>query len=125
MLGDLVAPLQERGIEATVEIESGLEMPERVEALFFRVAQESLRNVAEHAQAGHVRVRVDAQNGLAALSVRDDGRGFAPEDATARQQGGHMGLRLLRDLATDAGGRLEIDAREGRGTAVRVEAPLR
>lgn len=125
VVADLVAPLQERGIEATVEIEPALTLPDRVEALFFRVAQESLRNVAEHAQAGQVRVRIGPQNGLAALSVRDDGRGFAPEEAIARQERGHMGLRLLRDLATDAGGRLEIDSREGQGTTVRVEAPLR
>jgi two-component system NarL family sensor kinase len=124
-LADLVAPLQERGIEATVEIESRLDMPDRVEALFFRVAQEALRNVAKHARAGQVRVRVGHQDGLAALSVRDDGRGFPLEEAMVRQQRGHLGLRLLRDLATDAGGRLEIDSHEGQGTTVRVEAPLR
>ena len=59
------------------------------------------------------------------LVVRDDGRGFSPEQALARQREGHLGLRLLRDLAADAGGRLELESTPGEGTTVRLEAPLR
>ena len=57
---------------------------------------------------------------MARLSVEDNGKGFVPE--VARQASGHFGLRVLSDLARDAGGRLAIDSAPGRGTTVSVEA---
>jgi signal transduction histidine kinase len=51
--------------------------------------------------------------------VADDGRGFDP-DAVPE---GHFGLRLLADLARDAGGRLDVSSAPGAGTVVRMEVP--
>ena len=90
-----------------------------MEALFFRTTQEALRNVMKHAGAKHVDVAVGRTNGRATLTVRDDGRGFDP---SSRPEG-HFGLRILSDLAQEAGGELSVDSASAQGTTVRVEVP--
>ena len=94
--------------------------PER-EALIFRTVQEGLRNVAKHAEADHVTVRVRVNDGLATAEVADDGRGFTPNGSPDRE---HMGLGLLTDLAEEAGGRLAVESRPGAGTTLRLEVPV-
>ena len=124
-LADLLTPLEERGIQTTLASAPDLELSDEVEALLFRVGQEALRNVVAHSGAQHVEVRTSSHNGGVRLVVSDDGHGFSPEQALARQSEGHLGLRLLRDLAADAGARLEIESTPGQGTTVLLEAPLR
>jgi|tagenome__1003787_1003787.scaffolds.fasta_scaffold20937823_2 two-component system NarL family sensor kinase len=117
-LRDLVAPLAPRGITADVDVSPELSLPEPVETLLYRCAQEALRNVASHSAAQTVHVRIDAVDGIARLTVADDGRGF---DGSIAE--GHFGLRLLGDLVRESGGRLEVDSTPGRGTRVSVETP--
>lgn len=117
-LRDLVAPLAPRGVEVTLELPDPVELPEAIETLFYRCAQEALRNVVKHAQADHVLVRVES-DGRVCLTVEDDGVGL-PNRGGAE---GHFGLRLLDDLVRDAGGRLDVGSRNGRGTRVTVEVP--
>lgn len=117
-LHDLIAPLAPRGIEAELDVPSSLELRPELETLFYRCAQEALRNVTRHSRARHVRVAVDTDDAQARLIVEDDGRGF-----DGRVEEGHLGLRLLTDLAHEAGGELELDS-SSRGTRVCVRAPL-
>ncbi|MDX6489747.1 MAG: two-component system, NarL family, sensor kinase [Gaiellaceae bacterium] len=118
-LRDLTAPLGARGIEAQVEVPDDLELRRELELLFYRCAQEALRNVATHSSATRVDVKLVLDDGLARLTVDDDGRGFEGSSGE-----GHMGLRLLADLAGEAGGQLSVDSEPGHGTRVCVEAPL-
>jgi signal transduction histidine kinase len=117
-LRDLVAPLAPRGVDVTLELSEAVELPEPIETLFYRCAQEALRNVLKHAQADHVLVRVES-DGRVRLTVEDDGVGV-PSSGDGE---GHFGLRLLDDLVRDAGGRLEVSSANGRGTRVTVEVP--
>ncbi len=117
-LADLLGASEARGVETSLEVEDELRLDRDTEALFFRVAQEALRNVTKHADAKHVRVEVGAENGRARLVVEDDGRGFRPGQS---EDGEHFGLRMLGDLALDAGGELEIASTPGRGSRVSVE----
>jgi two-component system, NarL family, sensor kinase len=112
-LADLLGASEARGLETELEVELA-RLDRETEALFFRVAQEALRNVSKHAQARHVSVCVQH----ARLVVEDDGRGF---DSTSAQSDGHFGLRIVEDLVREAGGTLEIDSEPGRGTRVTVE----
>jgi signal transduction histidine kinase len=121
---DLLAPLQERGMQTDLQTDPIPDLPDTSEALLFRVAQEALRNVGAHSGAQRVDVRIEATGEAFALSVEDDGVGFSPEEAMARRREGHMGLRLLRDLAADSGGTIEVRSATGQGTTVRVEVPL-
>ena len=120
-LSDLLSAITASGVEATFDADPGLRLPPRVEAVLFRAAQESLRNVLDHAHAKSVHVEVHTSRDQAVLEVRDDGRGI---DASRSDGDEHFGLRLLDDLARDSGGRLELDSAPGRGTRVHLEIPL-
>jgi signal transduction histidine kinase len=117
-LNDLVAPLAPRGIEAALDVPPSLELRPELETLFYRCAQEALRNVTRHSRAAHVHVSVQTDDEQALLIVEDDGQGF-----DGRVEEGHLGLRLLADLAREAGGELELESSSG-GTRVCVRAPL-
>ena len=121
-LADLLAPLAGRGITSELDVPSGVRLDPSVEQLVFRTAQEALRNVAEHAQADHVTVRLREAGGRATLVVEDDGRGFDSATAARRREEGHLGLALLSDRAADLGGSLQIDSKPGEGTRVLLEA---
>jgi len=84
----------------------------------YRTAQESLTNVARHADATAVVVALSRHDGGAALSVRDDGRGV--REAALHDAGGVGGMR---ERAMLVGGRLEIRRSELGGTEVRLEVP--
>ena len=116
-LEDLLAPYAAKGIETHLEVDDG-DLPADVERLFFRAAQEALRNVLKHAGAGRVDVEVARRDGTATLSIADDGSGFSVD---AESEGSHFGLRVLRDLVHELGGELAIQSEPGRGTTVMVE----
>jgi two-component system, NarL family, sensor kinase len=122
-LSGLLAPLSSRGVATRLEVEVGDLAPE-LEVLLFRVAQEGLHNVVRHAAASSVIVTVNATDDAVTLVVSDDGRGFSAADRARKSAEGHMGLRLLADLAADHGGRFEVDSEPGAGTLLRLQAPL-
>ena len=123
-LADVTANLQRHEVEATLDAPEHLALPMQVQALLFRIAQEALRNVLEHADATRVDVRVRAADGVARLTVSDDGAGFSPEAVAAAPAAGHFGLRMLGDLARDAGGSLTVDSRPGAGATITAEVPV-
>lgn len=120
-VSDLLSALSAAGLETRLEAEPELHLEPNVEAVLFRAAQESLRNVLRHSEAKRVHVRVQASTAVAVLEVEDDGRGMtiAPKDRDE-----HFGLRMLEDLARDSEGRLDIHSVPGGGTSVRLEIPL-
>jgi len=117
-LTDVLASASARGLETALEVDPDVALGRDTEALFFRVAQEAIRNSVKHAGAKHVRVSVQAEDGHARLEVDDDGRGFDPATAGAD---GHFGLRSVDELVREAGGRLEVDSAPGEGARVSVE----
>jgi signal transduction histidine kinase len=121
-LEDLTAPAASAGLETSVTV-SGIEgTPEHVVTLVWRVAQEAIRNAVRHARASHLTVEVRGDERQVRLSVHDDGMGFVPEAAASN---GSFGLRGLRSLVDDGGGRVQVESAPGRGTTVRmvVERP--
>jgi signal transduction histidine kinase len=87
----------------------------------FRILQESLTNIARHAQATCVGVTLDGNTGEIVLRVRDNGCGFDP--ASPRKPGS-LGLVGLRERATLLGGEINISAAPGKGTVIEVHIPL-
>jgi len=99
-----------------------LSMAEHAETAVYRTAQEALQNVAKHAAARSVLVRLYRQADRAVLEVTDDGAGF---DATAPGRPGPTGFGLsgMRERAELLGGRLDLATAPGQGTTVRLEIP--
>jgi signal transduction histidine kinase len=123
-LPDAATPLTARGVDVTVDVEDGLELPEEIERLVFRAAQEAIRNAGSHAAASHVGIRVTQTNGTVRLRVTDDGRGFDDAELAGRRAEGHMGLAMLRDLTEAAGGTLAITSAPGAGTTVELDVDV-
>ena len=122
-LQDLVAPLRAQGITATAQTPASVDLPRSLESLIFRVAQESLRNVAQHSGARNARLSLEVGPDVVRLEVADDGSGVDVEKALGRRDG-HVGMQVLRDLAEEAGALLQIRSAWGAGTTVRLEVPL-
>jgi two-component system sensor histidine kinase UhpB len=88
----------------------------------YRVAQESLSNIARHADAHHVEVVLSFAN-RTMLRVSDDGRGFAPQigqDGSPQGRPGGLGLSGMRERAMLAGGRFSVFSSQGRGTTIEL-----
>lgn len=117
-LADLLTGPEARGIRTLLDVDPAVQVTAEREALLFRAAQESVRNVVKHANASRVSMSVERVDGRVRLVVEDDGRGF---DAAEDPEDGHLGLRLLGDLVRDGGGTLDIDSSPGAGARVTVE----
>jgi signal transduction histidine kinase len=91
-----------------------------VEATVLRIAQESLTNVAKHAEAARVGVTLSYDGDEVVLDVRDDGVGF---DVDAPAGSSSFGLRGMRQRVARLAGELTLESRAGRGTAVSVRLP--
>jgi signal transduction histidine kinase len=86
----------------------------------FRIVQESLTNIARHARAATVQVRLDATDESLVLTVHDDGRGIAGHAG----EGAGLGLVSMRERAMALGGRLHVTGAPGQGTTIEVVLPL-
>ncbi|MDX6475759.1 MAG: two-component system, NarL family, sensor kinase [Gaiellaceae bacterium] len=125
-IADLVSPLQANGTALSVSIDGADRLDREQEALIYRVAQEAVRNVIAYADAPSLRVELTVDgDGVARLTVADDGRGFDPGMRERRLAEGHLGLSLVEELVRQSGGTLEIASAEGAGTRVELEVPRR
>jgi PAS domain S-box-containing protein len=90
----------------------------------FRIIQEGLNNIGQHARATSVEVRltVDAAGGVA-VSVRDNGRGFEPSQLSPADHVGHFGLRQMRERILALGGTLDIRSAIGQDTELAITLP--
>lgn len=90
-----------------------------VDALLYRVLQEALSNVARHAQATLVRVRLGREGGRVVLRIEDDGVGMAAEPSARG-----CGLAGMRERVRAEHGELKVTSIEGAGTALALFIPL-
>ena len=93
--------------------------PERATAVF-RIFQETLTNVARHADASEIRVRLAMEGKDLTLEVHDNGRGISEERLSNRRS---LGILGMRERAMLLGGELTITGAPGKGTTVRVRVP--
>jgi len=92
----------------------------RTQAEILRIAQEAMANVARHADATIVGVRLGIRGDRISLRIVDNGRGFD----VAASGGDTFGLASMRERATLIGGRLRVSSRAGSGTRVVLSAPF-
>lgn len=91
-----------------------------VEQCFYRVAQEALENIVQHARATCVAVSLTQDVGRVTLQVTDDGVGLVEGPSAQEAQFGMRGMRERADLI---GGTLEVQGQPGLGTTVRLDHP--
>jgi PAS domain S-box-containing protein len=87
----------------------------------FRISQEALNNVAKHAHARHVFVRLEADDADMLLTIRDDGRGFDPK---SEARASRLGMRTMKERVVAADGTLELESAPGKGTTLRARVPF-
>jgi two-component system, NarL family, sensor histidine kinase UhpB len=106
--------MRQTGVAATLEISDGVgELSPDEQIVVYRVVQEALNNVAEHAQAELVAVELTRDGDHPVLRVTDDGRGFT-------HAGDGLGITGMRERARLAGGRVRVHSVTGRGTVVEL-----
>jgi signal transduction histidine kinase len=123
-LSELAAPLRDAGIEVTIEIaESAGEVRGTLLTATYRIAQEGLHNVDQHAHAHHVEVAVTRDDETLDLRIVDDGVGFTAARRHRQVEAGHLGLSLIHDLAREARGDLEVQSVPDAGTTLHARLP--
>jgi len=124
-LTDLTEVLAARNIATHLETaeDAAARLPPDRQQLVFRIARECLRNAARHASARNVEVRLFRYGHSTVLEINDDGTGFDPAPILGNPEDGHFGLRILTDVAANAGTDLLLATAAGAGCRWRLEVP--
>ena len=131
MLDDLgVAPTIKRFIDALqdhpgLEIRLLLSGAERrfepyIEVMVFRAIQELVGNAMRHSQASQVKVQLDMGDTNIKVAVEDNGKGF---DLGVLEEGGGMGIKVIKERVEKLGGYMDIDSVPGRGARITFQLP--
>jgi signal transduction histidine kinase len=99
-----------------------LDLHPQTEMALFSIFRETLTNIAKHARASHVKVRLSCSDHEVELSVTDNGSGIAAAD---RLKPTSFGLRGMEERAAQLGGTVSVTAARPRGTCVAVSVPRR
>ena len=115
-------------LDLEVELEA-IDLDERlapeVETALYRVVQEALTNVARHAQANRVRLRLERKPSTVVAVIEDDGIGFDVAEPAGQVLERGVGLVGAQERVAFLGGSLSIQSRPGQGTRLSVKVPLR
>ncbi|MEO8151396.1 MAG: PAS domain S-box protein [Bacteroidia bacterium] len=87
----------------------------------FRVYQETLTNVARHANATQVEAQIENDNGLIILTVKDNGQGFEMDEAKSKNT---LGLIGMKERTKMFGGEINIQSEKGKGTVITIKVPI-
>jgi PAS domain S-box-containing protein len=112
---------QRTGVACELLVDESLELEEPYATGVFRIVQESLQNVAKHAQASEVVVELTPREDHLLLRVQDNGVGFRPADPRKPQSLGLVGLRERAHLLR---GEVQVDSSPGAGTRVEAHIPF-
>ncbi len=99
-------------IPATITVNGQGVLPAEVQVAIYRVGQEALSNIAKHAEAHSVEIILNQEKTSIELNIRDDGKGFIPEQTAS----GHYGLSMMYERAQAVGAQLSIRSQLGKGT---------
>ncbi len=95
-------------------------LPEHINTGIYRIIQESLTNVARHAEASEVSISLAIENSSLHIHVQDNGKGF---DETLLEHPNSLGLLSMQERARIMGGTLTIKGRQGQGTSITLIIP--
>lgn len=112
------------GLRTTVSATGAVFMPAAAVADMAAATRQALENVARHAGVERASVFVDIEDGVASVSIRDDGQGFT-YDPVALQEAGKLGvLQSMKGRIEGLGGTMTIRSSPGNGTEVEFHMPV-
>lgn len=112
---------EQAGWQAEVQIDETIAVPARLEPVIFRLVQESLNNVAKHAEATEVNVTLSVpEPTLLQLVVQDNGRGYTPD--TGNHSG--LGIKQMKARVETVNGTFQVKSYPHSGTCVTVAIPV-
>ena len=94
----------------------GLDVSPAIASGLFRIYQESLTNIARHAEAKNIVATLEVNNGAIILTITDDGKGFITGSGSKKT----LGLLGMKERALSIGGKIQIVSEPGKGTTVRI-----
>jgi signal transduction histidine kinase len=116
---------QAREVSRRTSIEVGVaaelvsdDFPDAYKTCIYRVVQEALHNVCDHAHATSVRIRVQQQPDRLTLSIQDDGKGFDTKQVKG------LGLLGIQERVHSLGGKCTVHSAPGAGTVLAVDLPF-
>ena len=127
-IGNLASALERSASEltapgvATIRVignSSSYELPLRITDALFHIAREALVNAVRHAAADKIDITITFERSRLALEIADNGAGFVRDQASQR-----FGLKGIEHRAAAIHARVEIESQPGRGTSIKVQAPI-
>jgi signal transduction histidine kinase len=110
------------GVQARVDISDNVgRLDPVIETAIYRVVQESLHNVAKHAKARNVDIKMERKGETLRLVIEDDGTGMRPVTNPMRPS---FGIAGMQERITTLGGQMKVDSRKGEGTKISITLPL-
>jgi len=103
------------------QVKLSYDVPNNIKVQLIRIVQEALTNVRKHAQSCSVSISAIERNGEAVIEIKDNGRGFTPEDV---HPGSHYGLRSMRERSEAIDADFQVISAPGMGTTVRLQFPI-
>ena len=94
-------------------------LPQDVQIALYRIAQEAVNNIVKHARASQACITLACRDEQVRLSIRDNGRGFDPEQVGPDR----LGLRIIQERADAMGAILEISSQLGAGAELVITWP--
>lgn len=122
-LTHIVEPLAPRDqVQVQAKIQgSAVRLPRPVEMNLLRIGQEAVANAVKHGHAKQISIELRYTPNSVCLTVSDDGKGFAADQASPT---GHFGILDMRERAQSMGSQLRIDSQPGHGTRIAVEVSV-
>ncbi|TNE52320.1 MAG: PAS domain S-box protein [Deltaproteobacteria bacterium] len=108
------------GVEYDLSVDEIIDLDQRVEEELYRIALETLNNMLKHAQATHVTVKLQRNNGHILLSIADNGVGFDPEEVV---HGGGLGLISIQERAERIHASFTCTSSPNQGTTIEIKVP--
>jgi signal transduction histidine kinase len=121
-LENLAASISDRGDSDILVVlpDSNPDLPEQIEQVYYRIAQESLENIARHANAEQIKLSLKHANQKLVLTIKDDGVGF--DLPSVEDQG--LGIKGMQERARQIDAILIINSQPGQGTIVTLTTEL-
>ena len=113
---------EQTGLETALQVKTLIEpLPNIIEIAIFRVIQEALQNIRQHANASKVEVVILEKDENLQFSVFDNGAGLTPNLSAHSQR--QLGLVSMKEIANLLAGALELKTEAGKGTQVILTIP--